>query len=178
MAITESKKTPDFTTDSLIEVMRAQIVALQELALNYVLTVAPALTIGSSSKADIRVNVAVDYVRDGQRRTQKAAAEVDVPAGATMADDGTARQVCVLVYIDTSDNFTALAGTVATGGATATVPSLPAGCVQLGYARIAAAAGTAFTANTTLLDAANITTTFVNELTPQQNMLVPVRKTL
>lgn len=178
MAITETKKTPAFQTDSLEELMRQAIVDLQERQLNYVTTVSPALVIGTTSAADIRINAAVDYVRDGQRRTQKAAAEIDVPAGATMADDGTNREVVVLVYIDTSDAFTALAGEVATGGATATIPQLPTGCVQLGYVRIAAAAGTAYTANSTLLSAAGITDTFVNELVPQQNWVVPMRKTL
>jgi hypothetical protein len=47
--------------------------------------------------------------------------------------------------------------------------------VQLGYVRIAAAAGTAYTANTTALNAANITSTFVNALVPEQNWLEPAR---
>jgi hypothetical protein len=57
----------------------------------------------------------------------------------------------------------------------AVIPQLPTGCVQLGYVRIAAAAGTAYTANTTALNAANITSTFVNALVPEQNWLEPAR---
>lgn len=167
----------DFATgdDNIHQAMLAAVQLLTEQAQNYVTTVAPALTIGSSSKKDIRINVAVDYVRDGQRRTQKAAAEVNVPSGASMADDSTAREVCVLVYIDTSDAFTALAGTPVSSGATASIPSLPAGCVQLGYVRIAAASGTAFTADTTDLDAAGLTVTYVNQLVPA--MIKPTRQT-
>lgn len=174
---TTEKHKADFASgdDNIHQAMLTAVQQLQELSQNYVTTVAPALTIGSSSKADIRVNVAVDYVRDGQRRTQKAAGEVNVPAGATMADDGTARSVNVLVYIGTDDAYTALAGDVARAGATPNIPALPAGCVQLGYVTIAAAAGTAFTADSTLLDASNITATFVNQLVP--TMIKPTRQT-
>lgn len=175
MATEKLYRHPEFMTDSLHETMRLAIVALQERALNYVLTVSPALVIGSGSAADIRINAAIDYVRDGVRRTQKAAAEVDVPSGATMADDGTAREVYVLVYINTSDAFAALAGTVATGGEAAEIPELPTGCVQLGYVKIAAASGTAFTANSTLLSAVGITDTYTDALVPVQNWLEPAR---
>ncbi len=176
MATTVSK-TPDFQTDSLQEVMRQQIVALTAYQENR-LTSNADLAIGSSSTADIRVNAAVNYVRDGIQRAQISAAEVNVPAGATMANDGTAREVVVLVYVNTSDALTALAGTIATGGATASIPLLPAGCVQIGYVRIQAAAGTAYTADSTALNAANITSTFVDCPVPSQNWQDPVRKTL
>lgn len=174
-AITAVEYNPEFSNDGMFESMRQQILQLQEHVLNRVLTVAPALVIGTTSAADIRINAAVDYIRDGERRTQKAAAEVDVPSGATMANDGTAREVVVLVYINTSDAFAALAGTVMNNGETAVPPALPAGCVQLGYVRIAAAAGTAYTANSTLLSAAGITDTYYNTLTPFQNFEIPTR---
>jgi hypothetical protein len=166
---------PEYMGDSIHESVRKQIVALQEYALNRVTTVSPALAIGSSSTADIRINAAVDYIRDGQKRTQKAAAEVNVPSGATMADDGTNREVIVLVYINASDAFTALAGTIARNGEAAEIPLLPAGCVQLGYVKIAAAAGTAYTADSTALSAAGITDTYVDLLVPTQNWEVPTR---
>lgn len=175
MSITKKYRHPEFMVDSLFETMRLQIVAMQQFLINRVTTAGPALVIGTTSAADIRINVAIDYIRDGRKRTQKAAAEVDVPSGATMADDGSDRSVVVLVYINTSDAFAALAGTVAVGGATPTIPELPTGCVQLGYVTIAAAAGTAFTANSTLLSAVGITDTYVDELVPQQNWLEPAR---
>ncbi len=178
MSITEASRTPTFMSDSLEEVMRAAIVGLQERALNYVTTLLPALVIGTGSLADIRVNVAIDYVRDGVRRAQKAVGEVSVPAGASMPNDGTAREVVVLVYIDENDAYVALAGVVATDGETAVIPDLPAGCVQLGHVRIAAAAGTAYVADTTLLNAAGLTVTYTNLVVPSQNWEVPVRRTL
>lgn len=173
--ITKAYYHPEFTVDSLFESMRLQLIQMQQRALNRVLTVAPALVIGSSSKADIRVNAAVDYVRDGIRRTQKAAAEVNVPSGATMTNDGTARSVYVVVYINGSDAFAAVAGTPVAGGGTPTIPDLPAGGVLLGYVKIAAAAGTAYTADSTLLDAAGITATYTNALEPYWMWEEPAR---
>lgn len=175
MAITKQFRHPEFMTNSLFETMRLQLIALQQFHLNCVLTHDTALVIGTTSNLDIRVNVAVNYVRDAIRRTPLAAQEIDVPAGATMANDGTARQVVVLVYISATDVLTALASPIARSGATAVIPQLPTGCVQLGYVRIAAAAGTAYTANTTALNAAGLTTTFVNALVPEQNWLEPAR---
>jgi hypothetical protein len=166
---------PEYTTDSLHETVRAQVVALTTFLSNRVTSVVTDLAIGTTSKADIRVNAAVDYIRDGVQRTQKAAAEVNIPSGATMANDGTVREVCVLVYINSSDAFAAVAGTVVNDGETAIVPDLPAGGVQIGYARISAAAGTAFTADSTLLDAAGITATFVDNPVPEQNWDFPLR---
>lgn len=173
--VTEVRKHPEFMTDSLFETMRAQIVALTTFQSNRVTSAATDLAIGSSSKADIRVNAAVDYIRDGVQRTQKAAGEVNIPSTATMTNDGTVRSVVVLISINASDAYTATVGTIATGGATAEIPLLPDGHVQLGYVRISAAAGTTFTADTTLLDAANITATFVDNPIPEQNWSSPLR---
>jgi hypothetical protein len=175
MAIEKQYRHPEFMTDSMYEAIRLQVIALQQHASNRVTTTSPALVIGTGSAADIRINVAIDYIRDGIRRAQKAAAEVDVPAGATMANDGTARAVYVLVYINSADAFAALAGTIATGGAAAVVPDLPAGGVQLGHVLIEATAGTVYTANSTLLSAVGITDTYTNATVPQQNWLEPAR---
>ena len=70
----------------------------------------------------------------------------------------------------------AVAGTVATNGETPTIPDLPEGGVLLGHVLIAAAAGTAYTADSTLLDAANITTTFTNALVPYWMFKEPARQ--
>lgn len=168
------RKHPEYMADSLHDTVRLQVIALTTFQSNR-LTSNADLAIGTTSKADIRVNAAVNYVRDGIQRAQISAAEVNIPSGATMADDGTAREVVVVVYVNASDALAALAGTIATGGETAEVPLLPDGGVQIGYVRIAAAAGTVFTADTTLLDAANITATFVDNPVPEQNWLSPLR---
>jgi hypothetical protein len=173
--ITKVYKHPEFSVDSMLEEMRQAILDTQAHLMNRVVTTNPALVIGSGSKAKIRVNVAIDYLRDGIRRTQIAAAEITIPAGATMTDDSTARSVYVVCYIDASDALAAVVGTVAHSGNTPTIPALPAGCVQLGHVTIAAASGTAFTAGTTFLDAAGITATYTNATVAYQNWTEPTR---
>jgi hypothetical protein len=166
---------PEFATNSLFETMRLQIVALQAHLTHRVTTAAPALVIGTASNLDIRVNVAIDYIRDAVRRAQLAVGELDVPAAATMASEAVARQVVVLVFINAADAYAAIVSPIARGGALAVVPRLPVGCVQLGFVRIAVTANNVYTANTTALNAAALTVTYVNSTVAEQNWLVPMR---
>ena len=154
-----------FSTQSDLEVLRQQLNLQANLAENHALT-NPGLAIGSSSKADVLVANTVEYVRAGRRRADKTTAEVNITADATMADDGTVRSVGVLVVINGSDAFATVAGPVVSNGGSAVLPDVPVGSVLLGYVTISAAAGTSYTPDSTLLDAAGITATFVSDIRP------------
>lgn len=170
---TTIRKHPTFHRDDLLEVMRQQLVALQTYQANQCVT-APALVIGTNSSADIRLNVATTYVRDGIQRS-RAVAEVDVPPGAAMAGDGIARKVRVLVYINPSDNLAAVASPVVRSSEPLETPTLPAGGVQLGYVDIASTGASVYTPDTTLLSAGHLTVTYVNAPVPEQNWAIPAR---
>lgn len=171
---TTIERHPEFHRDSLTEVVRQQVVHLQTHAANR-LTSVPALAIGSVDAADIRVDAAVDYIRDGIQQSQISAAEVAVPANAAMADDGVARKVRVLVYVDDQDALAAVCGDPILDSATLVTPQLPAGGVQIGYVDITSDGSAVFTPGTTLLSAATVTDTYVNAPVPAQNWAVPAR---
>lgn len=154
-----------FAQDDALEIIRIGYNALIAYAQNRA-TSSGALAIGTASKAKILVASTVNYLRAGIVRTGLTTAEVIIPSGASMPDDGTVRSVRVLTCINDSDAFVNVAGDVAANGATPGYPDIPEGYVLVGHTLISAAAGTAFVAGTTLLDAAGITDTYSNEQVP------------
>lgn len=148
----------EFTADSGFEVMRRGYNALIENRLNELIS-QPQLQ-AAAAPANLRSNIAADYLRLGVRRAQLAAADITMTTASSMPDDGGIRERVILVTINASDAYALTVGAIATAGSTAVIPDIPAGNVLLGHVRIRAAAGTAFVGGTTSLAAAGITTTY------------------
>lgn len=125
------------------------------------------LTIGSSSTAAIRQNVAVDYQILGLKKAQKAAGETaftadthDIPAKAASVQERV-----YTVYLASDGTRTILAGEIATGAGNANIPikAVPFNAVILGWVRIAVAAGsTKFDAGSDALNAGHLTVTYTS----------------
>jgi hypothetical protein len=151
----------EFSNDSGFETMRIALNALVESTLNELISI-PQLQ-AAAAPANLRSNIAADYVRLGLRRAQLAAADIAMTVASSMPDDGGIRERVILVTINASDAYALTVGAISTAGAgTAVIPEIPSGNVLLGHVRIRAAAGTAFVGGTTATNAANITTTFTS----------------
>lgn len=148
----------EFSADSGFETMRIGYNALIENRLNELIS-APTLQ-AAAAPANLRSNVAVDYTRSGLRRAQLAAADITMTTASSMPDDGTIRELVILVTIGPADSYVLVVGAIARNGSIAVIPDIPSGHVLLGHVRIRALAGTAFVGGTTATNAANITTTF------------------
>lgn len=148
----------EFTADSGGEVMRRALNALVENRLNELISI-PQLQ-AAAAPANLRSNIAMDYLRLGLRRAQLAAGDITMTVASSMPDDGGIRERVILVTINASDALALTVGAVATGGSTAVIPDIPSGNVLLGHVRIRVAGGTAFVGGTTSLAAGGVTTTY------------------
>lgn len=163
--MTDYQRPREFSKESMFDVMRRVTNAAAEWMRNAASS-SGGLTIGSSSKPKVKVANTVNYRRLGVVRSGLTTAEVVVPAGASMPDDGTVRSVRVYITISSSDAFAARAGSVYNNGATPPYHAVPSGEVLVGHVLIVAAAGTAYTAGSTNLDAAGLTVTYSDEQSP------------
>lgn len=130
-------------------------------------TAVAGLTIGSTSKKEIRQNTAVDWMLNGVKQSQKAAAEVGFTATThdISPNASTVQERCYTVYLTSAGALAILAGPQATGSGNAKIQitGIPYNSVILGYLRLEVAAGsTPFDATTNDLDAAHLTDTYVN----------------
>jgi hypothetical protein len=149
----------EFTADSGFEVMRRGYNAMIENRLNELVSI-PQLQ-AAAAPANVRSNIAADYVRLGLRRAQLAAGDITMTVASSMPDDGGIRERVILVTIGPADSYVLTVGAISTAGAgTAVIPDIPSGHVLLGHVRVRAAGGTAFVGGTTSLAAAGITTTY------------------
>lgn len=148
----------EFTADSGGEVMRRSLNALVENRLNELISI-PQLQ-AAAAPANLRSNIAADYLRLGLRRAQLAAGDITMTVASSMPDDGGIRERVILVTIGPADSYVLTVGAIATGGSVAVIPDIPSGHVLLGHVRVRAAGGTAFVGGTTSLAAAGITTTY------------------
>jgi hypothetical protein len=155
----------EFSADSGFEVMRRSLNALVENRLNELISI-PQLQ-AAAAPANLRSNIAADYLRAGVRRAQLAAADITMTVASSMPDDGGIRERVILVTIGPADSYILTVGAISTAGAgTAVIPDIPSGHVLLGHVRIRAAGGTAFVGGTTATNAAGITTTFTSLNSP------------
>jgi hypothetical protein len=121
---------------------------------------APTLSIGTSSAAEIK-NAAFTYIIAGIQY-QKASAETAFTATAHDLVDGT---VCrYKLSINAGGTITVTKGTAVLVAAIATIttPATPAGECSMGYVQVQTV-GAAFDATTTLLSAAEVTDTYVDQ---------------
>lgn len=110
------------------------------------------LAIGTT-KSKVKTAVATFYSIGGVMYTKAITDDLFVLAGAAFAG---ATRIWVLC-LDASGTASAVLGT-----STSEFPDIPDTVCPIGYIKVVAAAGTTFTPGTTLLDAANITTTYVD----------------
>jgi hypothetical protein len=124
----------------------------------------PALAIGTSSTAAVKVTATTPYLSNGVFKSRTAvetaftATTHDIPANASYVQER-----CYLLTFDAAGTGTLTAGDVATGAGLALLPELPATGTVFGYVRVAVAAGaTPFDASTDALSAGHLTVTYVN----------------
>lgn len=129
---------------------------------------AAGLTLGSVSKAKLKITNTVTYSSANVAKS-KTTAEVAFTATThdITANASTVQEACYLLTLDSAGTPTITMGTIATGAGNATVPAVPSGGTPIGYARIAVAAGsTSFDASTDDLDEDHITDTYYDILGP------------
>lgn len=125
---------------------------------------APGLAIGTGSAAAVKIANTTTFLNAGIFKS-KATAEVaftatthDIPANAASV-----QEAVYLVCLAADGTPSLTMGTIATGAGNAAIPARPANLTQIGYVRIAIAAGaTPFDASTDLLSAGHITDTYVD----------------
>jgi hypothetical protein len=134
-----------------------------------------ALAIGSVSKKEVLLGATATFQIDNVFYT-KTTAEVGFTATTDdiTADASTVQEAVYLVCVSSAGTLSLVKGTTTTGAGLAPLPSIPVGLSVLGYVRIAVAAGaTDFNATTDDLDAAHLTTTYV-DFTPTSPVKVTV----
>jgi len=122
---------------------------------------AAGLVIGSVAPEKVKIANTITFVINGKFYS-KTTAEIAIPATMTMADNGATRQVYGVLTVDVNGTVTITPGTIALSAVLPSSDSLPADQAMIGHVKISAAAGTAFTATSTSLAAAGITTTYTD----------------
>jgi hypothetical protein len=123
-----------------------------------------AISSAGSAKKKVKISNTTTYLVNGVF-CSKTTAEVAFTATThdIAANASSVQEACYLLTLVADGTPTITMGTVSTGAGTALLPSVPSGGTPIGFVRIAVAAGsTIFDATSDDLDAAHLTTTYVN----------------
>ncbi len=118
----------------------------------------------SKGSGNTRVAHAAFQAQRGTTMVSKAAETTGVALTATTHNLATGTGAVYVLYLDASNDVKIVMGTATAGGVGAVAPATPANGFKLGEIKIVNASSGTFTANTTHLDATDITTTYTNKI--------------
>ena len=114
----------------------------------------------TTAKAKFKTTATIPYMLDGKFYSKAATDNLVFSSGHTLLTGG---QSCLFaLWLDANGDVSTTQGPIVTAGDPCPVPPTPANKALFGLIKIATAGTTAFVPNTTELDAANVTTTYIN----------------